>query len=123
MSQINVKRVYEDPEPSDGLRILVDRLWPRGIAKEKANIDHWMKEVAPSTELRKWFGHAPERFEGFKERYVAELAEEAVQPYLRQLLAWSREEGITLLYAKKEKLYNHALILKQYLEGMEAGNR
>src|SRR5438128_3907966 len=71
--RIQVRRVYEDPEPDGGARVLVDRLWPRGIAKERLDLDHWAKEVAPSTELRTWYGHRPERFDEFRRRYLAEL--------------------------------------------------
>lgn len=118
MSNIQVKRIYEEPESADGMRILVDRLWPRGIAKEKAKLTLWMKEVAPSTELRKWFGHKPERFAEFEAKYWEELSEAAVQPYVEQLRKWAEQGRITLLYAKKEEAYNHALILKRYLEAM-----
>ncbi|MGE7273427.1 DUF488 domain-containing protein [Brevibacillus panacihumi] len=118
MSNIQVKRIYEEPESADGMRILVDRLWPRGIAKEKAQLTLWMKVVAPSTELRKWFGHIPERFAEFEAKYRQELSEAAVQPYLEQLRKLAVQGRITLLYAKKEEAYNHALILKRYLEAM-----
>jgi len=116
VSNIQVKRIYEEPESADGMRILVDRLWPRGIAKEKAQLTLWMKEVAPSTELRKWFGHMPERFAEFEVKYREELSDAAVQPFLEQLRKWAEQGRITLLYAKKEETFNHALILKHYLE-------
>lgn len=118
MSNIQVKRIYEEPESTDGVRILVDRLWPRGIAKEKAQLTLWMKEVAPSTELRKWFGHIPEKFAEFEAKYREELSEAAVQPYLEKLRKLAVQGRVTLLYAKKEETYNHALILKRYLEAM-----
>jgi len=116
VSNIQVKRIYEEPESTDGVRILVDRLWPRGVTKEKAQLALWMKEVAPSTELRKWFGHEPEKFSEFEVKYREELSQAVVQPYLEQLRKLAGQGRITLLYAKKEEAYNHALILKQYIE-------
>ncbi|MBB6732936.1 DUF488 domain-containing protein [Cohnella zeiphila] len=117
---IRVKRVFEQAEDSDGARILVDRLWPRGVAKESARLAIWMKEVAPSPSLRAWFGHVPERFAEFKEKYEAELSDPAVQPALERLceLARSEKNGLTLLYAARDPDCNHAVVLQQYLERM-----
>ena len=108
-----IKRVYEKPASTDGMRVLVDRLWPRGLKKTDAKIDLWMKEVAPSTELRKWFGHAPEKWPEFKKRYRAELNKNPAWPELQSL---ARQGDLTLVYAAKDRLHNEALVLKQLLE-------
>ena len=118
MIEIHLKRAYESPSPDDGCRILVDRLWPRGIRKEAARIDFWIKEVAPSTALRKWFGHDPAKWEEFTKRYFAELDDRgaAVDEILSLALA-SRVHGrLTLVYGARDETYNNAVALKQYLE-------
>ncbi len=110
---IKLKRVYESPSPKDGLRVLVERLWPRGLTKERAAVDLWLKDVAPSPELRKWFGHDPARWEQFQERYRQELREkkDAVQ-----LLKQKGKEGtVTLVYAARDEDHNGALVLKRLL--------
>lgn len=112
---IKLKRAYEKPSRDDGERILVERLWPRGLTKERAKLDLWLKEVAPSPELRKWFGHDPAKWEQFQNRYWKELEEneEAVQ-----LLKEKGKEGtVTLVYAARDAEHNGALALKQFLEG------
>lgn len=106
---ISIKRVYEMPESTDGTRILVDRLWPRGITKEKAKIDLWLKEAAPSTELRKWFGHDPEKWSEFKEKYRAELKDDAA---LAELYKLSSKGKLTLVYAAKDENHNNAAALR-----------
>lgn len=116
MSNIKIKRIYDMPSSSDGLRILVDRVWPRGITKEKAQLTMWMKEIAPSTELRIWFQHLPERFEEFKRRYELELADEAVRPYIEQLKSLVASNTVTLLYSAKNDRYNQAVVIKPYIE-------
>ena len=88
---VAIKRVYDQPEPGDGIRILVDRLWPRGLSKERAKVDAWLKEVAPSNDLRKWFGHDPEKFAEFRRRYEAELASESGQEALARLRDLARQ--------------------------------
>ncbi len=105
----NLKRVYAEPSPSDGTRILVDRLWPRGLTKEKAHVDLWLKDVAPSTELRKWFAHDPARWTEFKSRYRAELSKSA-EPLatLKQAIA---KGPSTLLYGAKDEEHNQAVAL------------
>ncbi|MNJ49816.1 hypothetical protein D3C77_450680 [compost metagenome] len=113
---LNIKRIYESPASHDGRRILVDRIWPRGISKASAGLSLWMKEVAPSTELRKWFDHKPERFSEFSERYEKELAAEEVKVYIEQLRSWIEKETVTLLYAAKDQDHNHAIVLKRILE-------
>ncbi|HEY8505868.1 MAG TPA: DUF488 domain-containing protein [Gemmataceae bacterium] len=110
-----LKRVYEDPSPEDGLRVLVERLWPRGLSKERAAVDLWLKDLAPSTELRKWYGHDPARWEEFRQRYRQELRQkkDAVR-----LLKQKGEEGtVTLVYAARDEQHSGALALKQFLEG------
>jgi len=107
-----IKRVYEDPATSDGVRVLVDRLWPRGLGKDSAHLDHWDKDVAPSPALRKWFGHEPERFSEFARRYREELKSNAALGELRKLGAKRR---VTLLYAAKDPEVNHAVVLLQAL--------
>ena len=109
-----LKRVYEGPSAEDGYRVLVERLWPRGLSKERAAVDLWLKEVAPSPELRKWFNHDPARWEEFQRRYREELKEkkDAIQ-----LLKQKAKEGtVTLVYAARDEEHNGALVLKQFLE-------
>jgi uncharacterized protein YeaO (DUF488 family) len=112
---IKLKRAYEEPSQADGLRILVERLWPRGFTKERASIDLWLKEVAPSTELRKWFGHDPKRWKEFRERYLAELKGKRGPIDLLQQRA--QEGTISLIYAAKDEEHNGAVVLKGFLEG------
>ena len=111
---ICVKRVYEPPSTRDGRRILVDRLWPRGLSKADAKIDYWPKDIAPSTELRKWFGHDPERWSEFKRRYFREL--ESRPDTVRALLDSVRAGTVTFLYSSKERRLNNVVALKEYVE-------
>ena len=112
---IKLKRVYENPSPKDGLRVLVERLWPRGLTKERAAVDLWLKDVAPSSELRKWFGHDPARWEQFQERYRQELREKKdVVQILRQK---GKEGTVTLVYAARDEDHNGALALIRFLQG------
>jgi uncharacterized protein YeaO (DUF488 family) len=113
---IKIKRAYDPPDPNDGLRFLVDRLWPRGVKKEDLKIETWIKEISPSNNLRKEFSHEPERWEEFRQRYFAELAQH--QEELQTLLEAARKQDITLVYAAKNTQYNNAVALKQYLEEM-----
>lgn len=115
MAPIALKRVYEQAEAEDGTRVLVDRLWPRGLRKDKADIDLWAKDVAPSTALRRWFGHKPERWEEFEKRYRAELAAPEAQPQVDALRAMSRKRRVTLLYAARDESMNNAVVLRDYL--------
>lgn len=110
---IKIKRAYAPAEETDGYRILVDRLWPRGISKEKAKIDLWLKSVAPSSDLRKWFGHVPERFPEFTKRYKAELAESGALDDLRKVL--SEHPDATLLFAAHDEEHNNVVVLKELL--------
>ncbi len=116
---IKVKRAYRPPEADDGFRVLVERLWPRGLSKAEVAIDLWLKEVAPSPALRKWFGHDPAKWEKFCRRYWAELAErgEAVQ----RLREKAREGVLTLVYGSRDEQHNAAVALKLYLEGKISG--
>ncbi|PIC68573.1 DUF488 domain-containing protein [Sporosarcina sp. P21c] len=116
---VQIKRVYEDAEKDDGLRVLVDRLWPRGMSKEDAQVDEWLKEVGPSTELRQWFDHDPDKFEGFKEKYKEELKNnEAQQEELEKLKDWTKEykKNITLVFGAKDEKNNQAVVLKEILD-------
>lgn len=111
---IKIKRIYESPLADDGLRILVDRLWPRGITKERAAIDYWYKEITPSNELRKWFGHKEENFNEFTHLYTEELKSQ--EETLNKVKSLSYEKPITLLYAAKDPKINHAVVLKKVIE-------
>lgn len=113
---VRVKRIYDKPELADGYRMLVDRLWPRGLSKEDAAIDEWNKDIAPSVALRTWFGHRPELFEAFTERYGAELA--AKHEALNRMKAIALEQGLTLLYATRDPHINQAVVLLAVLEQM-----
>jgi uncharacterized protein YeaO (DUF488 family) len=112
--RIHLKRAYDEPSPSDGRRVLVERLWPRGMKKEALVHDAWLKDVAPSTELRKWFGHRLERWEEFVARYRAELDEN--ESAWRPLLDDARQGPVTLLYSARDEAHNSALVLRAYLE-------
>ena len=111
--KVKIKRVYAPPDKSDGTRILVDRLWPRGLTKEKAQVDLWFKEVAPSTELRKWFSHDPEKWTEFQVRYKAELKNHHEQ--LELLKKEGAKGTVTLLYGTKDEQHNEAIVLQQLL--------
>jgi uncharacterized protein YeaO (DUF488 family) len=111
---ILLKRAYEEPGPQDGFRILVDRLWPRGVSRSSAHIDLWLKDVAPSTSLRKWFGHDPSRWDDFRDRYFLELGRN--QEAVAQLKEHLRHGVVTLVYAAKDTEYNDAVVLKAFIE-------
>jgi uncharacterized protein YeaO (DUF488 family) len=116
-ADIVIKRIYEEASEADGCRVLVDRLWPRGITKERAQLDEWNRDVAPSTELRKWFGHAPERFGEFAQRYRKEMAaQRAALQHLQEIAASGR---LTLLIAGKNPEINHAAVLREILQNKE----
>ncbi len=110
---IRVKRIYAPVEEEDGLRVLVDRLWPRGVKKETARLDLWAKQIAPTTDLRKWFAHDPAKFAEFRERYLRELAinSEAARAILDQ----AGDRPLTLLHAARDDIHNHAVVLREYL--------
>src|SRR5690554_6343370 len=111
LMKIHIKRVYAQPSDADGKRILIDRLWPRGLSKEKARVDLWLKDIAPSTELRKWFAHDPDRWEEFKKRYLQELKanSEAVQALKDEL----SKGKVTLVYGAKDEEHNDAVVLQE----------
>ena len=115
---IRIKRVYDPPTASDGIRILVDRLWPRGLRRETAGLDHWSKEIAPTTELRKWFDHRADRFAAFSAKYRAQLEKD---PQVTELLAHIGKAPATLLYAARDPHLNHAVVLAEFLQ--EAAQR
>ena len=113
---IRTKRVYEEPAHEDGFRLLVDRLWPRGLTKERARVDLWMKEIAPSDALRKWFGHDPEKWEQFVKRYANELAKK--KDLLDEVKRLEKEHGtVTLLYGRNDKKQNQAVLIAAALKG------
>jgi len=111
---IKIKRVYEKPNESDEYRILVDRLWPRGLTNDKVKADLWLKDVAPSKSLRNWFGHSPKRWQGFRRKYFKEL--EGKKELLEFIMKKSRTENVTLLYGANNEKQNNAVVLKEYLE-------
>ena len=110
---IQIKRIYDAPDATDGFRILVDRVWPRGVSREKAALKEWDKMIAPSSELRKWFGHDPSRYEEFRKRYWKELEAESFITLIRQHM----DEGpVTLLFGAKDREHNQAVVLREFLE-------
>ena len=111
---VQIKRVYEEPSTSDGKRILIDRLWPRGLTKGKAKIDLWLKDIAPSTELRQWFGHDPSKWKEFKKRYHDELKKN--REIIVKLIEQLKTGKVTLVYGAKDEEHNDAVVLKEYLE-------
>ncbi len=114
---LRIKRVYDAPQASDGFRILIDGLWPRGMKKTDAAIDLWLKEIAPSKSLRAWFNHDPEKWMEFKKRYFQEL--NSKQDSINLILEKSKTAVITLLYSAKNEKYNNAVVLQRYLKGLE----
>jgi uncharacterized protein YeaO (DUF488 family) len=116
---LKIKRIYDPPEAHDGERILVDRIWPRGITKEQAQVSRWIREIAPSTPLRKWFAHDPEKWGRFRQRYRAELRSNQAEAILRELAEQSRKNDLTLVYGSSETRYNNACALKDFIGKME----
>ena len=114
MGEIRLKRAYDKPAKNDGRRVLVDRLWPRGVKKEALELDDWFKEVAPSDDLRRWFGHDPERWEEFRQRYSEEL--QSQQPLVDDLCSTARQGRLTLVFAASDEEHNNAVALKEYLQ-------
>jgi len=113
---IKIKRAYEPPEPSDGTRVLVDRLWPRGMTKERAHIDEWMKEIAPSDELRIWFGHDPGKWTGFQKRYRKELHHSEQEKCIKKLRALAEKGTVTLVYGASDEDHNNAQVIRGVLD-------
>jgi uncharacterized protein YeaO (DUF488 family) len=120
---IIAKRIYETPAPEDGRRVLVDRIWPRGVTREAASIDRWLKEIAPSDELRKWFDHKPGRWDEFLRRYRRELEADASSDLLQQLLAVAEQEPLTLLYSARDLSHNQAVALAGFLRDLASARR
>jgi len=116
MSKITIKRVYEPVEKSDGYRVLIDRLWPRGLAKASSHIDEWMKEIGPSNELRKWFNHDVEKWQAFRISYKKELKGSDVVEEIIKLM--EKHKHVTLLYGAKDKEHNQAVVLQEYLKSL-----
>lgn len=112
--KIQIKRIYEDAANRDGHRVLVDRVWPRGVSKEDARLDDWNKDIAPSTDLRKWFDHKEDRFPEFKKKYKKELSKQK-EP-LKEIASIAKDKQVTLLYGAKDEKHNQAVVLKDYLE-------
>ncbi|TMG32562.1 MAG: DUF488 family protein [Chloroflexi bacterium] len=115
--KIQLERVYTARTNARGKRILVDRLWPRGVRKDALKLDLWLRELAPSNELRKWFGHDPRRWEEFERRYYSELQRPERQEQLHELLALARKGPVTLLYGARDEEHNEAVVLRKFLEG------
>jgi uncharacterized protein YeaO (DUF488 family) len=115
--RIALKRVYDEPESGDGTRVLVERLWPRGLSKERAHVDVWLKEIAPSRELRTWFGHDPEKFAEFRRRYETELAAETGQAALARLRELVKQGPVTLVFAAHDTEHTNAVVLRDLLLG------
>ncbi len=113
MSSIKIKRIYEAPDKTDGYRMLIDRLWPRGVKKENAAIDEWNKDIAPSAELREWFGHDPKKFKEFVARYSKEL--HSKKDILKQIAEIAKKQNLTLLYGAKDTEHNQAVVLQKAL--------
>ena len=111
--EIRVKRIYEPSEAADGYRLLVDRIWPRGVSRESACLDDWIREVAPSSELRRWFGHSASRWQGFKRRYAVELSNR--QELVAEILSLARDRPVTLLYSARDPDHNQAVALAEYI--------
>lgn len=115
--KLALKRVYEKPKDTDGIRVLVDRIWPRGVSKEDARLDHWLKTLAPSTPLRQWFAHDPQKWKEFQTRYYKELEEsDDAREALEQLRELTRKHRVTLLFGAKDQEHNNAVALKKYLD-------
>lgn len=119
-TNFQIKRIYDESSDEDGYRVLVDRLWPRGVSKEAAQLNEWLKEITPSPELRKWFDHDLDKFEEFKKKYETELAEK--QEPVEKLLDIADNQRVTLLYAAKDESHNHAIVLKEFLEEASDNN-
>lgn len=113
--RIALKRVYDEPDPGDGTRVLVERLWPRGLSKERAHVDIWLKEIAPSRELRAWYGHDPEKFAEFRHRYESELASQSGQAALARLRELAKRGPVTLVFAAHDTEHSNAIVLRDLL--------
>ncbi len=115
---LKIKRAYEAKAPGDGKRIYVDRLWPRGVSKEKAAFDEWFKDLSPSDELRQWFGHEPDRFAEFRRRYIKELSTPDKQALLRLIAETAEKSAVTLVYSAKDTEHNNAVVLRELITAL-----
>lgn len=113
---LKIKRAYDETAPGDGKRILVDRLWPRGLSKSDLELDQWFKDLAPSNGLRKWFGHEPDKYEEFKRRYIEELSKPERQDMLEHIAIWARNGNVTLIYGAEDTEHNNAKVLAELVE-------
>ena len=120
-TQVAIKRVYDEPDASDGMRVLVDRLWPRGLSKERAHVDLWLKDIAPSNELRTWYHHDPAKFVEFRQRYEAELASGAAHDALIHLHELVRQQPVTLVFAARDAEHSNAAALRELLNTPDHG--
>ena len=120
-TQVAIKRVYDEADASDGTRVLVDRLWPRGLSKERAHVDLWLKEIAPGNELRTWFGHDPAKFDEFRQRYKAELASGPAHDALTRLHELARQQRVTLVFAARDAEHSNAAVLRELLHKPDHG--
>ena len=116
---IRVKRAYEQPDSSDGTRVLVDRVWPRGVRRQEAELAEWLKEIAPSSDLRKWFNHDPDKWQDFMEKYCREL--DGRPELVQKLVALAAKGPLTLVFAAKDREHNNAVVLRRYLQKLEDG--
>lgn len=116
--RIELRRIYDEPEKGEGTRVLVDRVWPRGISKDEADLDHWFKELAPSTELRRWFGHDPKLWAAFKQKYRKELKGEDKREKLEELAELAASGPVTLLFGARDTEHNQAVVLGEILDEM-----
>lgn len=120
MLDLRIKRVYDPVDSEDGFRVLIDRLWPRGLSKERAKLDLWLKEIAPSTELRQWFNHDPAKWPEFRQRYFSEL--DSREEEVKEIRARAEKGRVTLLYAARDTEHNQALVLRDYLQRDESSH-
>lgn len=120
---LKIKRAYDKPESADGKRILIDRLWPRGLSKTEARIDEWLKDLGPSTELRKWFGHDPEKWEEFRSRYIEELSAPGKKALLERIAQMAGQADVTLIYSARDTEHSDVKVLYELITGIMKGIR
>ncbi len=120
-ARLAIKRVYDEPDKSDGMRVLVDRLWPRGLSKERAHVDLWLKDIAPSHELRTWYHHDPAKFDEFRQRYEAELSSGPAHDALARLHELMRQQSMTLVFAARDAEHSNAAVLRELLNRSDHG--
>jgi uncharacterized protein YeaO (DUF488 family) len=118
MLDVRVKRIYDEPDPGDGYRVLIDHVWPRGVSRERASLDEWARELAPSDELRRWFAHDPARFEEFRARYRGELVDQ--RDHLLELAGRARTRRVTIVYAARDRQHNNAVVVAELVRDTDA---